>query len=192
VVTLHNLGLRVSDAGVLRMSNHDLDALFTLPLAEFTAARNALVKRLKQEKRNDEAEKIKALSKPSVSAWCVNQLYWKHREEFDQLLDAGVRLQETHASQLAGKVADVRGAMETRRQAVSTLLRRAGTLLNETGHSSTPDTMRRIETTLETISTSSSVSENFQLGRLTEDVGPVGFDSMSAPIRRVRRIGTLP
>jgi hypothetical protein len=50
----------------------DLDALFTLPLADFTAARNALVKRLKQSERSDEAAKVMALTKPSISAWAVN------------------------------------------------------------------------------------------------------------------------
>jgi hypothetical protein len=162
------------------MSNRDHDSLFTLPLAEFTAARNALLKRLKQEKRNDEAEKIRALSKPSVSAWAVNQLYWKHREEFDQLLDAGVRLQKTHALQLAGKTADLRAVMEARREAVAILLRRADQLLSEGGHSPTPDTMRRIQTTLETLSTNSAVSKTVQPGRLTEDMGPLGFESMVA------------
>ena len=67
----------------------DLDALFTLPLADFTAARNALVKRLKQSEHSDEAAKVMALTKPSISAWAVNQLYWKHRNEFDRLLAEG-------------------------------------------------------------------------------------------------------
>lgn len=178
------------------MSNQDLDTLFALPLSEFTTGRNALLKRLKQEKRNDEAEKVKALSKPPVSAWAVNQLYWKHRKDFDQLLDAGIRLQKMHASQLAGKTADVRGAMEARREAVSSLLRRADRLLGEAGHSSTPDTMRRIQTTLETIATSLRGSESFQLGRLTEDIGPLGFESMAAlapdvkPVRADRENNT--
>jgi chromosome segregation ATPase len=70
--------------------------------------------------------------------------------------------------------------MEARREAVSILLRRAGQLLSEAGHSSTPDTMRRIQTTLETLSTTSDVSNTVQLGRLTEDIGPLGFESIVA------------
>ena len=87
----------------------DVDALFTLPLAEFTAARNALIKQLKKANRDLDAEKVKALAKPSVSAWAVNQLYWRHRNEFDRLLAAGARFGHAHATQLGGRNADVQG-----------------------------------------------------------------------------------
>jgi hypothetical protein len=53
----------------------DVDELFKVPLAEFTGNRNALAARLKKESRAEDAERVKALSKPSVSAWAVNQLY---------------------------------------------------------------------------------------------------------------------
>jgi hypothetical protein len=154
-----------------------LDALFRLPLSEFTAARNALVKRLQQAKRGDEAERVKALTKPSVSAWAVNQLYWNHRKEFDRLLEAGARLTQAHASQLRGKTADVHEPTAARREAVSTLLRLAEKGLADTGHSASPDTMHRIATTLETLSTPSTSPDAPVHGHLTNDVGPLGFES---------------
>src|SRR5439155_116321 len=70
----------------------DIDALFAVPLTGFTGARNALAARLKQGGRGDEAERVKALGKPSVSAWAVNQLYWKHRKAFDRLIETGQRM----------------------------------------------------------------------------------------------------
>ncbi len=45
-----------------------VDALFRLPLAEFTAARNTLAARLKQGGRGNEADRVKGLVKPSISA----------------------------------------------------------------------------------------------------------------------------
>src|SRR5881396_1612806 len=81
----------------------DLDALYRLPLAEFTAARNTLAGQLKQGGRGNEAEFVKALVKPSISAWAVNQLYWKHREAFEGLIAAGKRLGTAQAWQLAGR-----------------------------------------------------------------------------------------
>jgi phage shock protein A len=156
--------------------NNDIDALFALPLAEFTAARNALAKRLKLDKREDEAEAVMELAKPSVSAWAVNQLYWKHREKFDALVEAGARLGKAQAVQLSGKAGDLQGAMTARRETVSALLQLADKLLSAGGHASTPETMRRIQTTLETLSTSDSQ----RAGRLTEDIGPVGFESLAA------------
>lgn len=69
----------------------DVDALFRLPLAEFTGARNALAAKLKKSGRGDEAVRVKALAKPSISAWAVNQLYWNHREAFDRLIASAER-----------------------------------------------------------------------------------------------------
>jgi hypothetical protein len=155
---------------------NDVDALFTLPLPEFTAARHALVRRLKQDKRGDEAERVQALAKPSVSAWAVNQLYWKHRNTFDRLLAAGARLSQAHAAQLSGKSADVHVALTARREAVSDLLRLTDILLRDAGHNASPETMRRIGTTLETLSAPGAPAP----GRLTEDVAPLGFESMAA------------
>src|SRR5687768_4591616 len=87
----------------------ELDALFKVPLAEFTGARNTLAARLKKSGRGDDATLVKALGKPSVSAWAVNQLYWNHRKEFDQLISSGERF---HKAQTSGKIADMRGALE--------------------------------------------------------------------------------
>jgi hypothetical protein len=159
-----------------------VDALFSLPLAEFTAARNALARELKQSHREDDAATVKALTKPSVSAWAVNQLYWKERSAFDALLDSGARLGKAHAAQLAGKTADLRTAVTARREALAHLLQLADELLKDGGHGSTPETMRRIQTTLDTLSTSSTATAETHLGRLTEDIGPVGFESLAALI----------
>ena len=70
----------------------EIDALFTLPLAEFTSARNTLATRLKKEGRSHDADRVKLLGKPSISAWTVNQLYWEHRDAFDELIATGKRL----------------------------------------------------------------------------------------------------
>ena len=46
----------------------EIDALFRLPLAEFTSARNALASRLKKDGRANDAERVKLLTNPSISA----------------------------------------------------------------------------------------------------------------------------
>ena len=51
----------------------DLDALFRLPLAEFTGARNTLAAQLKQGGRRDESDFVKGLAKPSISAAVKSQ-----------------------------------------------------------------------------------------------------------------------
>ncbi|HEU4767098.1 MAG TPA: hypothetical protein VFS77_06975 [Pyrinomonadaceae bacterium] len=154
----------------------EVDQLFQLPLSEFTGARNTLAARLKQTGRAGDANLVKTLAKPPVSAWTVNQLYWSHREAFDTLLAAGQRF---HKAQTAGKVADMRGALEARRAALTNLADLAETLLVEAGHNPSGDTVRRITTTLEALSAYASVADGPTLGRLSEDVDPPGFESLA-------------
>ncbi len=59
----------------------DIDDLFQLPLTEYTAARNALAASLKAAGRAKDAMAVKALPRPPLSAWTVNQLYWRHRKD---------------------------------------------------------------------------------------------------------------
>src|SRR5688572_29475962 len=154
-----------------------LDALFKLPLEEFIATRNALASQLKKSGRDNEAEQVKGLVKPPISAWVVNQLYWRHRDAIDSLIAAGERLRRAHASQLAGKPTEVRGPFAARRDAISGLLRLAGKLLAEARHNPTPNTMRRVATTLEALSAYSAFPDG-PPGRLANDINPPGFESL--------------
>jgi hypothetical protein len=161
----------------------DVDELFRLPLAEFTAARNTLAAGLKKSGRGDEADLVKVLIKPSITAWTVNQLYWNHREAFDRLIESGVRFHKAQTSRSAGKLADMRAALEARREALTQLSDLATSLLRDAGHNPTPDTLHRITTTLEAMSAMSAYASRDDAprpGRLTHDVDPPGFESLAS------------
>jgi len=161
------------------MAHTDVDALFALPLSEFIAARNALAARLKKSGKSEEADQVKAMAKPSVSAWAVNQLHWKHRDAFDRLLATGQGFRDAQALQLAGKVGSMREQAEARREALSELLHLADALLRDSGHSPTSDTMRRISATLEALSAYASLPNAPSPGRLSEDLAPPGFEALA-------------
>ena len=130
----------------------DLDALFRLPLAEFTGARNTLAARLKKSGRGDEAALVKALVKPSVSAWAVNQLYWNHREAFDRLIASGERFHKAQTSRREGR-GYARSPRRATRGAYATF--RSGNFIAARCRSHPSlDTIRRITTTLEAMSAS--------------------------------------
>lgn len=154
--------------------NDDVDALFKLPLAGFIDARNSLAKQLKQSGRADDANLVKTLAKPSVSAWTVNQLYWDHRDEFEMLLAAGRRFRK---AQTSGKIADMRDSLQARSEALLRLSDLATSLLQDAGHNPSLDTIRRITTTLEALS---ALSDGPTLGRLSQDVDPPGFESLAS------------
>lgn len=154
----------------------DLNALFQLPLAEFIAGRKALATRLKKDGRTSEADQIKSLPKPSISVWTVNQLYWNHRDEFEELIAAGQRFRK---AQKSGKVTDMRDALDARRETLNELSDLATELLRDAGHNPSLDVSRRVTSTLEAMSAFASFPADIHPGRLTEDIDPPGFDSFT-------------
>jgi hypothetical protein len=164
-----------SPAGKL---NDDIDALFKLPLSEFTSARNDLAARLKRDGQADDANLVKAISKPSVSAWAVNQLYWKHRDAFDRLLATSQCFRKAQAA--GEKMTAIRESLDARGEALSRLSDLATVLLRDAGHNPAPDTIHRITTTLEALSSYAKPSDGSTLGRLTQDVDPPGFESLAS------------
>ena len=162
----------------------EIDDLFKLPPVEFTAARNALAAKLKKDGDAAAADRVKALGKPSISAWIANQLYWRHRKAFDRLLAAGDQFRKAQAAQLAGKPGDLRGSLDARRETLSELTRHAAEILRDTGHPPSPDMMRRVMTTLEALATYGEQPDAPQPGRLTADVDPPGFEALAALVPR--------
>jgi hypothetical protein len=167
----------------------EFDTLFQLPLSEFIAARKTLATRLQKEGRRDEADRVKALAKPPVSAWTVNQLFWRHRNEFNQLIAAGQRFRHAHTSR-AAKAGESINALDARREALNRLSDLAEAVLRDAGHSPTLDMLRRIATTLEAMSAYAALPEEQTAGHLTKDLDPPGFESLApfitavAPLRR--------
>jgi len=156
----------------------EVDALFRVRLAEFISLRKSIATRLKKDGQADEAERVQGLAKPSISAWTVNQLYWTHREAFDRLIATGQRFRRAQTSRQSARVADMREALDARREVLSELSDLATILLRDTGHNPSLDTIRRITTTLEALSAYETLPDGLTPGRLTHDVDPPGFESL--------------
>src|SRR5262245_31517506 len=157
----------------------EIDHLHELPLGDFVESRNALAARLQKAGDKAGALREKALARPSVAAWTVNQLYAKARDDFDALLAAGERLQREQAGGAAsGK--DLREAIAARREALGALVRRGETLLEAASHGATAGTMLKVSKTLEALATPAVRPEGVRLGRLARDLEPPGFDALAA------------
>jgi hypothetical protein len=151
-----------------------VDALFRGPRERFVAERNVAAQRMKALGLPEAAARLRALAKPSVSAWAVNQLWWGARPEVEALLDAGRRLGE---AMRAGAGPAVQGAAgQARRRAIEALGRAACEVLESAGHAASSTTLRRITTTLEALAAHAVLGEGPVIGRLTEDLEPPGFD----------------
>jgi hypothetical protein len=157
-----------------------IDALYQLPLSEFTPARNALAARLRKSGKTAEADQVRSLVKPSIPAWAVNQVYWKHRPAFDRLLTSGDQLRNAQSSTLAGKSGDVRGALDDVREALSALSKLAANEMEAAGHNPSPGAMRAVTATLEALSAYGTVPNAPPAGRLVDEVDPPGFETLAA------------
>ncbi len=155
------------------------DTLFQLPLPEFTAARNALVSTLRKAGKTEDAARVMAIPKPSVSAWVVNQLYWRHRDALNELLTAGAQFRKAQAAQFAGKPGDLRGAVERRHNALKVLATLAQRVLRDGGYTPAQQTTRRITTTLEALAALAPDNPERRPGRLVSDVAPPGFEAVA-------------
>jgi hypothetical protein len=155
----------------------EIDALFQLSLVEFTGARNALAKHLKNEGRTLDAERVKALAKPSSPAWAVNQLHWQDPKAIERLLGLGERVRKTQTGQL--KNADLRALIEEKKQMTMALLTKASAILEEAGLAASADAMRRVSATLESLAAWGHMEGVPRAGRLTADLDPPGFDTLA-------------
>ena len=156
----------------------EIDALFQRPLAEFTGARNALAKRLKSEGRELDAQRVKSLAKPPATAWAVNQLYWQDPKAIERLLTLGERVRKAQTGQLRN--ADLRALLEEKKQMTTALLAKTSAILEKAGHAASPDAVRRVSATLESLAAWGGVEGVPEAGRLTADLEPPGFDVLAA------------
>lgn len=155
-----------------------IDALYQVPLDRFTAERNALAAALKKNGDKDAAEYVKGLTKPSTTAWAVNQVWWRHRDRFQAMLEAGAAQRKAHLAYAQGRKVDVRAAGEARRQAVREVAEAALEALGGQ-RAVAPDVQYRILGTVEAMA-SSGVPEGETPGRLTRDLQSSGLDALTA------------
>jgi hypothetical protein len=155
-----------------------IDALYRLPLEEFTAARTALAKTLTGEASRD----VRALKKPTTVPWAVNQVYWKARSTYDAAMKAGQALREAQIATLKGKKADVRAATEAHRRAIAAAVREASQISSSAGVNPNAEQLARM---FEAISLAAAAPE--APGRFTEIIEPSGFDALTGitPAKRV-------
>jgi hypothetical protein len=159
------------------LDQQQIDDLFQLPLAEFTRARNALVKTL----RGADATHVRTLAKPTVVAWAVNQVYWRARAAFDRLMKAGARLRKAQIAALTGKSTDLRDANDEHRKSLAEAVREAERIASDAGAHPSADGLMR---TFEALSLAKDPPEH--PGRLSDALQPAGFEALAGVTPTVR------
>lgn len=145
----------------------EIDALYGLPLEEFTNARNELARTLRTEGRRAEADEVAALRKPSLAAWVVNRLARDRGDEVRALIDAAKAI----------KAGDD-DADDRFRAALDSLLPGARQILAATGRSASDSVLRQVATTLR--ASAATAPEELTAGRLAEAREATGFEAALA------------
>jgi chromosome segregation ATPase len=104
------------------------DRLYAVPADAFTEARNAAAREAGDDK--ELARRVKALRKPSTSAWAVNLLVRREAGQIDQVLTLGASLREAAVS-MQGE--ELRALTRQRRQLTTALASSARSLARESG-----------------------------------------------------------
>ena len=160
--------------------DREIDRLFTLPLDEFTAARNDAVKRLKKAGEDEAVEQVAALTKPSVPVWTINQLARRDKAAMRALLDAAAKLRKAQERALSGGGSDaLRDAQAEERDAIRDLTHKAGGILEEAGRPASRPVLERIRSTLGAAALAEPTRGALKAGRLTDEVEMSGFDVLA-------------
>jgi hypothetical protein len=165
--------------------NAEIDRLYQLPLADFTRERNALAARVKAEQGVEAAGHIKAVAKPGIAPWVINQLYWRFRPEFMALLTAGDTFRLVQQQRLGGSEVDMGPAMRARQSALDVLLGHATDLLKEAGNQPSPEMRQRLQGSLEALAAYGTSEAAPRHGRLTAEVSPPSFAALAAMLPAV-------
>jgi hypothetical protein len=156
----------------------EIDRLYALPLDEFVKARDELASSLRSADRRPDATTIKALRKPTVGAWALNQAVRTRRADIRELLEAGDALRAAQERLLAGgERADLRDATEREREVVSRLAEAAVAIGGEAGRSGALEP--RLRATLHAAALDESVREELAAGRLVREHEPVALGALA-------------
>jgi hypothetical protein len=175
-----------------------LAALYQLPLEQFVATRDQLVRRLRAAGDRVTARQVAGLRRPPVSAWAANQLAHAAPNAVAELLDAGAALRQAQQDALAGQpgaARQLRTATAHLRAAITRLSARAETLLLRAGHAASDATLARLAATLQAAATGDEATRAaLAQGRLPGDLDPAGFglDLGSAPAEPAAPANVVP
>jgi hypothetical protein len=164
--------------------------LYGLPLDEFTKTRDELAKELRNAGKKEAADEVKALRKPSVSAWVIDQLARRHPQEMKALVKAGDDLRKAQRGAVSGRDPEqLREATRSHRDRLDDLTSFARHELDAGGQ-----TLQRVAQTLRAASIDKQASKALLAGTLATDVEQAGFGPLlsEVPLPRPARSKAAP
>ena len=153
-----------------------IESLFTVAPGQFVAARNEAAKTLRRQKRRQDADRVAALTRPTATAWALNNVARSSPELVGVLLASGAQMRQVQEAVLAGRSGPelLRAASDERRAAVRALIDAAS--LPAGGRA------EELVRTLEAASVDAELGHLLRRGRFSTVVlDAVGFDGSLVP-----------
>ena len=158
------------------------EELYGLPPGEFTPARDERAKELRKSGDRDPADAVKALRKPTLAAWALNQLARQRGKELGRLLTAGERLRAAQEELLAGGDRSAfQEAAAAERELVAELTGAAREIVSEIGERPGAGLDEKISATLHAAALDEDTAEELRAGRMTREREAIGgFGALTA------------
>jgi hypothetical protein len=160
------------------------DELYGLTPAEFTAARNARSRDVKDTKDAELAQHVMDLRKPSPAAWAVNLLARSRADELADLAELGVAMRDAQEELDREQLAEF---TRQRRALVNALAREAAALATAARHNLTASVTEEVAQTLQAALNDPAAAAAVRSGRLVRPLEATGVepvdltDAVAAP-----------
>jgi hypothetical protein len=152
------------------------DELYGLSPEEFTAARTAAERRARSSGDRELAAAVKALRRPTLSAWAVNRLVRERSELVTQVVGLGESLRQAQ-SLLQGDA--LRQLTRQRRQLVAAVVAEARALAAGHGQKLSEAAARQVEETLQAAMADPDAADAVLSGLLTQPLSSTGVESLA-------------
>ncbi len=146
--------------------------LYGLDASEFVAARDGRARAARQSGDRALADQVKALKRPAVAAWVVNNLVRQRPGEIERLVRFGESFRDAQAN-LAGD--ELRRLGRQRHQVLGALGQEARRLAEERGQPVSPAVERDVESTLDAAVTDPGAADAVRSGRLLRSLSHAGM-----------------
>lgn len=145
------------------------EPLFELEPEEFTAERDRIAKELKRQGEDEASGRVKALKRPSVTAYALNLVSRRHPDLVKALLEADEQLRTAKSR------TDMDQAKASRQKAISAISAKAASLLAGQDRPVTAQVKERLTETLLAVATDDETRERLGSGHLLKEAEAGGF-----------------
>jgi hypothetical protein len=176
-------------------SEKRLDELYRERPGDFVARRNELVKELRADGDRDEAERLRKLRRPSVTAWLINRVALDSPQLLDAFAAASQAVEDAQRRALEGNeeaTTEWRAAADREREATAAIADTAERVARDAGQPASPRALELLDQTLRAAAGDPKLRDRVVGGRVEREqsAATLGLPAGATPTRRAAKAAT--